>query len=106
MNLIQHFVNGKIIPGKSERRGRVFNPAIGEQQSEVILGLKSDLDKSVEIAKKAFETWSLKPPIQRARIMFKFKELIEKNSDELTNCLLYTSPSPRDGLLSRMPSSA
>ena len=52
MNLIQHFVNGKIISGKSERRGKVFNPAIGEQESEVILGLKSDLDDAVEIAKK------------------------------------------------------
>ena len=88
MNLIQHFVNGKIIPGKSERRGKVFNPAIGEQESEVILGLKSDLDETVEIAKKAFDTWSLKPPIQRARIMFKFKELIEKNSDELTKMIV------------------
>ena len=54
MNLIQHFVNGKIISGKSERRGKVFNPAIGEQESEVILGLKSDLDEAVEIAKKSF----------------------------------------------------
>ena len=88
MNLIQHFVNGKIIPGKSDRRGKVFNPAIGEQESEVILGLKSDLDEAVDVAKKAFETWSLKPPIQRARIMFKFKELIEKNSDELTKMIV------------------
>ena len=48
MNLIQHFVNGKIISGKSERRGKVFNPAIGEQESEVILGLKSDLDANFE----------------------------------------------------------
>ena len=89
MNLIQHFVNGKIIPGKSDRRGKVFNPAIGEQESEVILGLKSDLDGAVDVAKKAFETWSSKPPIQRARIMFKFKELIEKNSDELTLSLIH-----------------
>ena len=88
MNLIQHFVNGKIIPGKSDRRGKVFNPAIGEQESEVILGLKSDLDEAVDVAQKAFETWSLKPPIQRARIMFKFKELIEKNSDELTKMIV------------------
>ena len=88
MNLIQHFVNGKIIPGKSNRKGKVFNPAVGEQESEVILGLKSDLDDAVDVAKKAFETWSLKPPMQRARIMFKFKELIEKNSDELTKMIV------------------
>ena len=88
MKLIQHFVNGKIVPGKSERKGKVFNPAIGEQESEVILGSQSDLDGAVDVAKKAFETWSLKPPIQRARIMFKFKELIEKNSDELTKMIV------------------
>ena len=45
---------------------------------------RSDLDSAVEVAKKAFETWSLKHHLQRARIIFKFKELIEKNSDELT----------------------
>ena len=38
MNLIQHFVNGKIVPGKSDRKGKVFNPATGDQESEVILG--------------------------------------------------------------------
>ncbi|SVA79365.1 uncharacterized protein METZ01_LOCUS132219, partial [marine metagenome] len=88
MNLIQHFVNGKITPSKSERSGKIFNPATGDQESEVKLGSKLDLDNAVQIAKKAFETWSLKPPIQRARIMFKFKELIEKNSDELTKMIV------------------
>ena len=88
MKLIQHFVNGKISSGKSERTGKIFNPATGEQESEVKLGSKSDLDNAVQIAKKAFESWSLKPPIQRARIMFKFKELIEKNSDELTKMIV------------------
>ena len=88
MNLIQHFVNGKIIPGKSDRKGKIFNPATGEQESEVKLGSKSDLDEAVNIAKKTFENWSLKPPIQRARIMFKFKELIEKNFDELTKMIV------------------
>ena len=157
MKLIEHFVGGKIIPGTSDKKGKVFNPATGEQEKEVRLASKSDLDQAVVIAKKAFDEWSLKPSLQRARIMFKFKELIEKNSDELTKlivtehgkvyedakgsltrglevvefacgiphllkgefsenvgtnvdswsiCLLYTSPSPRDRSLSRMPSSA
>ena len=88
MNLIELFVGGKIIPGTSERRGKVFNPATGDQESEVILANKSDLDTTVEIAKKAFETWSLKPALQRARVMFKFKELIEKNFDDLTKLIV------------------
>ncbi len=88
MNLIKHFVGGKIISGNSERKGKIFNPATGEQESEVILASKSDLDGAVEIAQKAFETWSLNPPLQRARIMFKFKELIEKNFDELAKLIV------------------
>ena len=88
MNIIKHFVGGKVIDGTSQRKGQVFNPATGEQESEVILATKSDLDKTVEIAKKAFETWSLRPALQRARIIFKFKELIENNFDELTKLIV------------------
>ena len=88
MNIIKHFIDGNISEGSSKRTSQVFNPATGEKQSEVKLANKSDLDKAVDIAKKAFETWSLKPPLQRARIMFKFKELIEKNSEELTKIIV------------------
>ena len=73
MNLIEHFIDGKIVSGTSDRKGKVFNPAIGKQESEVRLGTKQDLDLAVQKAKKAFETWS-----------------------NVTPCLLYTSPSPRD----------
>ena len=88
MNLIKHFVGGKVISGNSERKGKIFNPATGEQESEVNLASKADLDGAVEIAQKAFQTWSLNPPLQRARIMFKFKELIEKNFDELAKLIV------------------
>ena len=87
MNSIQHFIDGKITKGSSKKKSKVFNPATGAQESEVILGMKSDLDKAVEHAKKAFFTWSAKPPIQRARIIFKYKELIEKTSDELLSLI-------------------
>ena len=88
MNLLEHFVGGKLISGSSDRKGKVFNPATGEQESEVRLASKADLDQAVEVAQKAFETWSLKPSLQRARVMFKFKELIEKNADELTKLIV------------------
>ena len=88
MKLIEHFVGGKIISGSSEKKGKVFNPATGEQEKEVRLASKEDLDQAVIVAKKAFEEWSLKPSLVRARVMFKFKELIEKNSDELTKLIV------------------
>ncbi len=88
MNVIQHFVGGKIFKGTSKRTGKVFNPATGEQSSEVSFATKDDINKSVSIAKKAFLTWSQKTPLNRSRILFKFKELIEKNSDELTKIIV------------------
>ena len=88
MNLIEHFVGGKLISGSSERKSKVFDPATGEQTSEVILANESDLNEAVNIAKKAFQKWSLKPALQRSRVMFKFKELIEKNAEELTKLIV------------------
>ncbi len=87
MKNIEHFVGGKIFSGESKRTGKVFNPAIGEQSAKVKLATTNDVNKAIESAKQAFEDWSNKPPIQRARIMFKFKELIEKNSEELQKLL-------------------
>ena len=81
MNLIEHFIDGKITKGSSKKTSKVFNPATGEQSAEVNLASKNDIDQAVEKAKKAFVNWSIKPPAQRAKVIFKFKELIEKNSD-------------------------
>ena len=50
MRLIEHFVGGKIIPGSSDKKGKVYNPATGDQESEVRLASKSDLDQAVEVA--------------------------------------------------------
>ena len=47
MRLIEHFVGGKIIPGKSDRKSKIFNPATGEQESEVRLASKSDFEANL-----------------------------------------------------------
>ena len=88
MNLIEHFINGKTTIGSSKKTSKVFNPATGEQTSEVNLASKADVDLAVQKAKYAFTDWSKKPPAQRARVIFKFKELIEKNSDEITKLIV------------------
>jgi len=88
MNLIEHFINGKKAKGSSKKTSKVFNPATGEQTSEVNLASKADVDLAVQKAKQAFTDWGGKPPAQRARIIFKFKELIEKNSDEITKLIV------------------
>ena len=88
MKTIEHFVGGKLFSGDSKRTGIIFNPATGEQSAEVKLASTKDVNQAVTNAKKAFEPWANTPPLQRARIMFKFKELIEKNSDELKKIIV------------------
>ena len=88
MNSIEHFIDGKTLKGSSKRTAKVFNPATGEVSSNVNLASRADLNKAVEVAKKAFPSWSQKTPLFRARILFKFKELIEKNYDELTKIIV------------------
>ena len=88
MSVIKHFVDGKSYEGSSKRTSKVFNPATGETISNVILASKADVDFSVNKAQKAFHEWSNKPPVIRARVLFKYKELIEKNSDLLTKLIV------------------
>ena len=88
MKTIQHFVNGKSFSGESKRTEKIFNPATGEQDAEVKLATTKDINEAVANAKRAFDAWANTPPLQRARVMFKFKELIEKNSDELTKIIV------------------
>src|SRR6056300_623474 len=88
MKNIFHFVDGKEFKGDSKRTSDVFNPATGEVQAKVSLASKNDVDVAVKNANEAFKDWSLTPPITRARFLFKYKELIEKNSDELTKLIV------------------
>jgi len=88
MNIIEHFVDGKKYSGNSKRLSSVYNPATGEETSKVKLGCLDDLNKATQVAQEAFLTWSNTPPLQRARVLFKFKELIEKNEDELVKIIV------------------
>ena len=88
MRNLFHFVNGKEFIGESKRSAEVFNPATGDVQAAVNLASKNDVNEAIKIAKKASEEWATTPPLTRARILFKFKELIEKNADELTQIIV------------------
>ena len=88
MRNIFHYVEGKEFKGESKRTSDVYNPATGEVQAKVNLASKTDVDSAIKCAAKVFPNWADTPPITRARILFKFKELIEKNSDELTKLIV------------------
>ncbi len=87
MRAVQHYIGGKRHTSDSGRVGDVFNPATGEVQAQVSMGTPADVDAAVASAMEAFPGWAATPPLRRARVMFKFKELIEAHSEEIAACL-------------------
>ena len=83
MKKISHFIGGKIYSDNSSRIGKIFNPAIGEQIAEVELATKITTEKAIKNSSDAFLKWSKTTPINRARILSKYKDLLIKNMEEL-----------------------
>jgi malonate-semialdehyde dehydrogenase (acetylating)/methylmalonate-semialdehyde dehydrogenase len=81
--VLHHFINGQRVSGTDGRAGDVFNPATGEVARQVPLAGAADVAAAVAAAEAAFPSWSRTPPIQRARLMFRYKELIERHMDEI-----------------------
>lgn len=85
--LIGHFIAGATTPGSSPRRQPVYNPATGAVAREVALGNAADVQAAVAAAKAAFPAWADTPPIRRARILFRFLELLNASRDELARLI-------------------
>jgi len=80
---LYHWINGTRVPGKSGRTGPVFNPATGHQTADLPFASADETRKAIAAAREALPAWASKTPLARARVLFKFKELIEQNFDEL-----------------------
>jgi len=87
MQRISHWVNNKVVAGTSGNTGKVYNPATGEQQSEVDLASIAEVDAVIAAAKKAGLEWRSSNLSRRAEIMFRFRELVVANKNELANVL-------------------
>ena len=87
MKSLTHWINGEYVDGQSTRTGPVFNPAIGEQIGEVRLAGAADVDSAVNAAQAALPEWSAMPPLRRARIMFRYNELLVQHLDELAELI-------------------
>jgi malonate-semialdehyde dehydrogenase (acetylating)/methylmalonate-semialdehyde dehydrogenase len=87
MREIGHFIGGKTVKGTSGRQGDVFNPNTGEVQAKVALASKADVEAAVANAAAAQPDWAATNPQRRARVMFKFLELIQQESDDLARLL-------------------
>ncbi len=80
---IGHFINGKIVQENNTRSQDVFNPAMGKAIKIVSLADKKTVGLAIESAQAAFPAWKNTPPLKRARVMFKFKQLLEEHAEEI-----------------------
>ena len=84
---IEHWIGGRIAPGQSGRRADVFNPATGKVTGQVALANTGEVAAAVAAAQAAFPAWADTPPIRRARVMFKFLELLNQKREDLARAI-------------------
>ena len=84
--VIGHYLHGRLST-EAERHVPVFNPATGQPQAQVALANVQTVEAAIASAKKAFPAWSEQSALRRARILFKFKELLDQHQDELATLI-------------------
>jgi malonate-semialdehyde dehydrogenase (acetylating)/methylmalonate-semialdehyde dehydrogenase len=84
---ITHWIAGARVAGTPARTAEVFNPSTGDVTGLVRLADASTVDAAVAAARAAFPAWSETSALNRARVMFKFKALLEQHHDELARCI-------------------
>ena len=84
---IGHYINGQVALPAASRSQDVFNPATGAVTGQVLLASTADVAAAVASSQAAFASWSDTPPIRRARVMFKFLELLNANKDKLAHLI-------------------
>ena len=87
MKVIGHFINGREVSSSSKKTANIFNPATGEIQRKVSLGLASELNEAVKKAKESQPAWGATNPQKRARVIMKFIDLLHRDMDELATVL-------------------
>ncbi|MGF6484322.1 CoA-acylating methylmalonate-semialdehyde dehydrogenase [Paraburkholderia sp. JPY432] len=84
---LKHFIDGEYTAGASGRFNDVYDPAHGRVSARVPVANTTEVAAAVAAAKTAFGAWSETPPLKRARLMFRFKELLEAHLDEIAELI-------------------
>src|ERR1700687_2953269 len=84
---IGHFIGGKPVKGASGRSGDVFDPNTGEVQAKVALAKRSEVEAAIANAQAAQPAWAATNPQRRARVMFKFLELVQRENASIAKLL-------------------
>jgi malonate-semialdehyde dehydrogenase (acetylating)/methylmalonate-semialdehyde dehydrogenase len=80
---LHHWIAGHAVPGTSGKFSDVFCPATGRVQARVPLASAAEVNAAVAAATAAFPDWSAQPPLRRARVLFRFREIFERRIDEV-----------------------
>jgi malonate-semialdehyde dehydrogenase (acetylating)/methylmalonate-semialdehyde dehydrogenase len=80
---LNHYIHGQHVVSASQRVAEVFNPATGKVTNYVPLATKQEVDGAVKAAHDAWPAWAATTPLRRARVMFKFKALLELHAEEM-----------------------
>lgn len=86
-NKLKNYIAGKWVESSTERYEEIPNPATGERLSRVPLSTKADVEAAVQAAKEAFPGWSATPVVERARVMFRFQNLLFQHQEELAKMI-------------------
>ena len=84
---IGHYINGKHAVGNSNRYGDVYNPATGAVSAKLSMASAAETVAAIDAAQAAFPAWSATPALRRARIMFKFKALLDEHANDLAKAI-------------------
>lgn len=87
MDIVSNAINGSLAVSGSSRRQPVFNPATGEAIAELPLSTVAELNGAVDAAKAAQPAWGAMPPLKRARMMFRFKELLDAHAADIARAI-------------------
>lgn len=87
VSTIPHWLGGQAVVGAKERSGDVFNPSTGELSARVPFASQAELEQCVAVARQAFAGWAATPPLRRARVLFRFRQLLEAASDEIAEAI-------------------
>ena len=88
MRTIEHWIGGAASAGSSTRTAPVFNPATGDQQAQVRLASGQDVAAAVAAAEAAFPEWSQTSVSKRAKVLFAFRELVNRHADDLAELIV------------------
>ena len=87
METVANFIHGECVTGSGQRVQAIFNPATGEQIRQVVMSTAQETEQAIAAAQQAFPAWARHAPLKRARVMFRFKALLEENMDRLARLI-------------------